>query len=86
MVLRNLFGSFAWLAMAMAPSIVAADDQRIAEITSLGGRCLRNTDGVVIGVDLSNTWVTDGDLEKIARLTHLESINLAYTKITDSGL
>jgi hypothetical protein len=41
---------------------------------------------VVIGVDLSNTWVTDGDLEKIARLTHLESINLAYTKITDSGL
>ena len=39
-----------------------------------------------IGVDLSNAWVTDADLAKLARLPQLESINLAYTKITDQGL
>ena len=39
-----------------------------------------------IGVDLSNTWVTDADLAKVARLPQLQSINLAYTRITDQGL
>ena len=30
--------------------------------------------------------MTDADLAKVARLPHLQSINLAYTRITDQGL
>ena len=40
----------------------------------------------VTEVDLRNAWLTDADLEHLARLPRLETINLAYTKITDIGL
>ena len=68
------------------PPIASAEDDPAAEIAALGGRCSRNAAGETIGVDLSNAWVTDADLAKLARLPRLESINLAYTKITDQGL
>src|SRR5207244_300625 len=45
-----------------------------------------NSAGQITSVDLSNSQLTDADLEKLARLTHLENINLAYTKISDEGL
>ena len=76
----------AWLGVASTSPIAAAEDDPAAEIAALGGRCSRNAAGETIGVDLSNTWVTDADLAKLARLPQLESINLAYTKITDQGL
>ena len=73
--------------MASASPIAAADDGPIAEI-DVSRRAVTSAmpAGETIGVDLSNTWVTDADLEKLARLPQLESINLAYTKITDLGL
>ena len=70
-----------------APPIAAAEkDRRRRDRLSrrpLFPQCGRERS---IGVDLSNAWVTDADLAKLARLTRLESINLAYTKITDLGL
>jgi hypothetical protein len=66
--------------------IGAAGDDPAAEIAALGARCIRNAAGETIGVDLSDAWVTDDDLAKLARLPRLESINLAFTKITDVGL
>jgi len=50
------------------------------------GRVTRNGAGEIVGVDLSNAWLTDADLDNLARMPALESINLAYTKITDEGL
>src|SRR5947208_12784977 len=52
----------------------------------LRGQVTRNRAGEIVGVDLSNAWLTDADLDKLVRLPTLESINLAYTKITDEGL
>ncbi len=58
----------------------------VASIDSLDEHCSRNKAGEIVAVDLRSAWVTDADLEKLARLPHLESINLANTKITDLGL
>src|SRR5690349_17853925 len=76
----------AWLGVASAPPIAAAEQDPLAAIESLGARYSRDSAGRVIGVDLRNAWVTDADLEKLAGLSQLERINLAYTKITDLGL
>ncbi len=64
----------------------AAVDDPAAEIAALGGRCIRDDAGETIGVDLSDVWLTDDDLAKLARLPRLEGINLAFTRITDRGL
>src|SRR3954453_10046903 len=74
------------LVVASTSSVAPAGDGPPAEIAALGARCSHDAGGETIGVDLSNTWVTDADLAKVARLSHLQSINLAYTRITDQGL
>lgn len=76
---------------AMRTGLIAAgeDPERravVAWVDSLGGRCLQTDAGEITGVDLRNAWLTDADLEKLARLPNLESIQLGYTKITDLGL
>ena len=77
---------FLALGVALTSPFASAEDAPSAEIAALGARCIHNALGETIGVDLSNTWVTDADLAKLARLPQLQSINLAYTKITDQGL
>ena len=79
---------FVGLGVALTSPIASAsaEDGPAAELAALGARCLRDAAGETIGVDLSNAWVTDADLAKLASLPQLESINLAYTKITDQGL
>src|SRR5262245_37189171 len=67
-------------------SLLAAPDDGVAMVDSLGGRTTRNPSGDIIGVDLRRTWVTDTDLARLAALPALESINLSYTKVTDLGL
>ena len=64
----------------------ADTDAVVAWIDSQGGHCSQDDAGEITGVDLRSAWLTDADLEKLARLPHLERINLAYTKITDLGL
>jgi hypothetical protein len=63
----------------------AADDAGSA-LGTLGARLSKNPAGEVIAVDLSNAWLTDADMELLAKQPKLESINLAYTKVTDLGL
>ena len=75
-----------WLGVALPLPIAAAEKDDSAEIDALGARYSRNAEGAIVDVDLSNAWVTDADLGKLARLTQLESIKLAYTKVTDLGL
>ena len=64
-------------------SSLFADEGALA---NLGGRSFTNDAGDVIAFDLSRAWVTDADLEKVARFPRLERIDLSYTKITDIGL
>lgn len=63
-----------------------SQDDVLSWVESLGGSYVRNEAGNVTAVDLRSAWLTDGDLGKLAYLPKLESINLAYTKITDLAL
>src|SRR3954451_2136241 len=49
----------------------AADD-----LAGLAARVARNESGEVIGIDLSRAWLTDADMQKVAELPALESIDL----------
>lgn len=51
-----------------------------------GGVEVKDATGQVIELDLTSTWVTDADLERIGRMTSLRRLNLSETKITDAGL
>src|SRR5262249_34376161 len=86
MVRHMMSGWFAGLFVVLASADAPAEDGPAAEVAALGARCSRGAAGEIIGVDLSNTWVTDADLAKVARLPHLQSIKLSYTRITDLGL
>ena len=51
-----------------------------------GGRVSRDGVGNVVEVDLTSTWITDADLQKLAELPHLKAIDLSHTWISDLGL
>src|SRR5437763_1900605 len=86
MTSRVLFVSLIWTGVAIGPAVLAAEKDPAAAVEALGGRLTRNAAGEVVGVDLSNAWLTDVDLARLAALPRLESISLAYTKVTDLGL
>lgn len=37
-------------------------------------------------LDLTATWTTDADLDRVAKMTALERLSLAQTRVTDAGL
>ena len=79
---RRAAAGMLWLTAAAG---WAADDP--ADWTARqGGRITRNAEGQIVSVDLTSAWISDGDLDRIARLPHLERLTLAQTKITDLGL
>ena len=55
-------------------------------IDDLGGSVVRDAQGVVTGVDLRGTWVTDTDLRRLNRFPGLTSLDLSLTHITDQGM
>jgi Leucine-rich repeat (LRR) protein len=77
---------FLGLGVSLTSPFATAEDGPATEIAALGARCSRDAAGETTGVDLSNTWLTDADMAKLARLPRLQSINLSCTKITDRGL
>ena len=84
---RKLFGAFALFALG-DPSAAGPADRggRQCDAPLAWRPSFQDDAGEIIGVDLSNSWLTDADLESLARLPQLETINLSYTKITDPGL
>ena len=75
-----------WAAHSEAKSEKA---KAVAEIERLGGKVTvdeNSPDKAVIGVDLTNTNVTDAGLAHFKGLTQLQSLILAGTQVTDAGL
>jgi len=60
------------------------EKQAIAEIKRLGGTVMRIGDW--LSVDLSNTQVTDADLEHLKGVTSIHSLKLSNTQVSDAGL
>ena len=51
-----------------------------------GARSVKDAQGNIVELDLASTWVTDGDLVKVAQMPHLRKLDLSHTRVTDSGL
>src|SRR5690242_12177857 len=84
----NMFRIMALLVTLLSSVAFVNADERdeTGALRSLGARLTTDNTGQAIAIDLSNAWLTNADLKKLAALPRLESINLSYTKITDEGL
>ena len=60
-------------------------DEAVAALEKLGAKIERNEQGDV-GVDLSDTEITDAGLVYLKEMTKLENLELEGTQITDAGL
>jgi len=77
------------LAAPTAPAIPPPTDAAIAWVSKLGGTVETSPDRPgkpVIKVDLHGTAVQDSDLEALAALPELETLDLRLTKIGDAGV
>ena len=50
-----------------------------------GARVERDARGEIASLDITGSWVSDADLERIAGLTKLNRLVLAHTRVTDAG-
>jgi internalin A len=55
-------------------------------IEALGGSATTDAHGVVTGVNLRGSWVTDTDLRKLVEYPALTTLDLSLTHITDEGM
>lgn len=76
--MRNILYLF-----AVAGVLSAADADWIRQ---LGGTVEQDASGKVLAVNLSQTWVNDTEILKLASITTLERLDLSHTRISDEGL
>jgi internalin A len=50
------------------------------------GQAVKDTAGEIVELNLTDTWVSDADMAKVAQLQHLRKLDLSGTKITDRGM
>jgi internalin A len=55
-------------------------------IEALGGSVTTDAKGVVTGVNLRGSWVTDMDLRLLAEYADLTTLDLSLTRVTDQGM
>jgi internalin A len=68
--------------LCLAGCLSAATDW----IDSLGGSVTTDAHGVVTGVNLRGSWVTDTDIRKLVEYPALTKLDLSLTRITDEGM
>ena len=74
-------------AVSLVQGLAEQDAKTIAEWVRVHGGTVTSDDtGEILGVNLSRSWITDIDLERIKGLERLESLALAQTHVTDSAL
>src|SRR5215467_8475658 len=78
------------LILGVCHTVSAADlkDNDLASwVGSLKGSVtIDSTSSLVTGINLRGTWVTDVDLDRLAKLQTLRKMDLSFTDITDAGL
>ena len=70
--------------LVLVGSLAAAES--VDWITAAGGTAKVDKAGRITAVDLRSSWVTDSDMQLLAQLSHLSSLDLSMTRITDRGL
>ena len=74
------------VAATVAPAAKLSEYEAADWLVETGGSFIRAYNSNIVEVDLTSTWVTDADLEKLVSMPHLRKIDLSYTWITDIGL
>src|SRR5687768_4910507 len=65
----------------------AASSKDIAAwVSSAGGRVITDQSSRIVGIDLSYTWISDADLDRIGGLKDLRSLDLSFVRVTDRGI
>ena len=54
-------------------------------VKEVGGAAETNAKGDIVALDLSRTWITDGDLTRVGQIATLERLDLSHTRVTDLG-
>ncbi len=75
-----------FLLTTFAAGTLRAQDDAAAHIYRLGGTLVRDANGQIIRVDLSDTWANDADVRWLSHIPTLRQINLSHTRITGKGL
>ncbi len=70
-----------WLAAASLSASNSPD-----WISALGAKVTEDRAGNIVAVDLRGSWVYDSQLIDLARLPHLEKLDLSHTRISDEGM
>ncbi len=78
--------SFALLLFAASAHGETTTGEDTRWIADLGGTVARNAQGLVTGINLRGTWVTDTDLRRLNRYSALSVLDLSLTHITDGGM
>ena len=55
-------------------------------ISGLGAKVSEDRAGNIVAVDLRGSWVYDSQLLDLAKLPHLEKLDLSHTRISDEGM
>jgi Leucine-rich repeat (LRR) protein len=55
-------------------------------ISALGAKVTEDRAGNIVAVDLRGSWVYDSQLIELAKLPHLEKLDLSHTRISDEGM
>ncbi len=72
---------------AGTPAVATATAESVArELEELGARLQYSDSRAVLEVDLSNTTVSDRELEQLQQLSQLQTLDLSHTPVTDIGL
>lgn len=82
--MKALAFAFLLCAVSIYCETPTADDTQW--IVDLGGTVTRNAQGLVTGINLRGTWVTDTDLRRLNRYPALSVLDLSLTHITDGGM
>ncbi len=70
-----------WLAVAALSAADLPD-----WISALGAKVSEDRAGNIVAVDLRGSWVYDSQLIDLAKLPHLEKLDLSHTRISDEGM
>lgn len=72
--------------MLLPIALLAAASVNLNWVADLGGRVTKNPKGDITGVHLRGSFISDADLDALAAIPTLETIDLAETRVTDLGL
>jgi hypothetical protein len=76
--------SLAWAQGRSAGSDATA--YAVQRIEERGGYVVRDRDGNISEVSLERTWATDNDLDFVAGLKTIKTLDLSFTYVTDKGI